>query len=126
MFNIVPKIPLQLRQPPECVIGFDCAQMFVVSLSGLIVITHHADIVADKRKPVFEIMRASGERLWKFPDNQFYKADIIKRNSFSHDGGCFHVGVYDIACGRCQLLQQTTDLGICPLKPMPVLFRLAM
>jgi hypothetical protein len=106
MFNIVPKIPLQLHQPSECVIEFDLAQMFVVSLSGLIVITHDADIVADKRKPVFEIMRTSGERLWQFPDNQFCKADIIKRNSFSHDGGCFHVVVIDITARRCQLLQQ--------------------
>ena len=106
MFNIVPKIPLQLHQPPECVIGFDLAQMLVVSLSDLIVITHHADIVVDKRKPVFEIMRASGERLWQFSDNQFYKADIIKRYSFSHDGGCFHVVVIDITARRCQSLQQ--------------------
>jgi hypothetical protein len=106
MFNIVPKIPLQLHQPSECVIGFDLAQMFVVALSGLIVITHHADIVADKRKPVFEIMRASGEWFWQFPDNQFDKAEIIKRNSFSHDGGCLHVVVIDIIAQCCQSLQQ--------------------
>jgi hypothetical protein len=54
IFNIVPKILLQLHQPSECVIEFDLAQMFVVSLSGFIVITHHADIVADKRKPVLD------------------------------------------------------------------------
>ncbi|MEY2928023.1 MAG: hypothetical protein RL367_2500 [Pseudomonadota bacterium] len=57
------------------------ATMLVIAFPRLIVIPHHADTPAYKRKPVFEIMRASRERLRQFPDHKFHKRIVIQRNS---------------------------------------------
>src|SRR3546814_15545519 len=75
----------QLLKTAKGIVNLGLAHMLVVALASLVVIAHHADILADEGEAIFEIMRATGERMRQFPDDQFDEAVLIERYPFPHD-----------------------------------------
>src|SRR3546814_20711325 len=92
----------QLLKTAKGIVNLGLAHMLVVALASLVVIAHHADILADEGEAIFEIMRATGERMRQFPDDQFDEAVLIERYAFPHDRDGLHVGVNTINKRRCQ------------------------
>lgn len=56
--------------------------MLVVTLSGFIVVAHHANPVNDESKPIFEAVRTATNGTRHLPDTDFYESLVFFAANF--------------------------------------------